>query len=136
MKVKQAMTPHPSAIQAGATLAEAAEEMQRRHARSLPVAEGDRLMGIITQRDLVFAAEGAETPEEAPRVRDAVRSEVAVCHEDDSLEQTLALMAPGGIRRMLVLDARGKVVGILSMNGLGKLGEESAEELGAEDAEA
>lgn len=134
MKVKDAMIRHPSALQASATLAEAAEQMQRRKVRALPVAEGERLMGIITQRDLVFAAEGSGSPEEAPRVGDAVRSEVAACHEDDDLDETLALMSPGGIRRMLVLDPGGKVSGILSLHQLGQpAGEELPEdELGAE----
>jgi CBS domain-containing protein len=133
MKVKEVMTPHPSAIQASASLADAAEEMRRRNSRSLPVAEGERLVGIISQRDLVFAAEGTDNPEQAPHVSDAVRSEVAVCNEEDDLDQTLALMAPGGIRRMLVLNADGKLTGILSLNQLGEPGEELAdEEMGME----
>jgi len=136
MKVKDAMIRHPGPIQASATLAEAVDEMQRRNARSLPVAEGDRLVGIITQRDLVFAAEGSDSPEDAPRVADAVRSEVAIASEDDDLDKTLAMMTPGGIRRMLVIDAAGKVTGILSITQLGHAdGQEPAEEedeLGAE----
>jgi len=119
MKVKDAMIRHPGPIQANATLSEAVAEMQRRKTRSLPVANGERLLGIITQRDLIFAAEGSDSPEEAPRVEDAVRSEVAIASEDDELDKTLALMMPGGIRRMLVINASGKVTGILSINQLG-----------------
>jgi CBS domain-containing protein len=107
----QMIPPHGS-------LQEAAELMKGLDVGSLLVGEGDRLAGIITDRDIAVraVAEGQDCWE--GKVRDAMSMDVACCGEDDDIDAARQLMQEHQIRRLPVLDHDQHLVGIVSLGDL------------------
>jgi CBS domain-containing protein len=116
MQVKDIMTPQHEALQASATLLEAAKEMDRRGVSALPIAEGDRLVGILSERDLVLGAVADEDDPKEYRVADVLRPETPWCREHDDLSEVVARMVGDGFRRILVLGEGERLVGVLSLD--------------------
>jgi CBS domain-containing protein len=84
----------------------------------LPVGENDRLVGMITDRDI--AVRGVATgmiPQES-LVRDVMTSEVHWCNQSDTVEAALAQMGSEQVRRLAVFDADKRIVGIVSLGDL------------------
>jgi CBS domain-containing protein len=99
------------------SIREAACLMAEIDAGSLPVGEGDRLVGMITDRDIAVRAVAAgQTPE--TRVRDVMSKEVLYCFEDEDLDDVARNMSNVKVRRLPVLDRDKRLVGILSMGDL------------------
>lgn len=105
-----------------ATLKEAAEAMARLDIGLLPVAEGDRLVGMISDRDIavrgVAAGMSAETP-----VRAIMSADVKYCFEDEDVVGVLANMGDIQVRRLPVLDREKRLVGIVSLGDLATNGD-------------
>ncbi|HVY02771.1 MAG TPA: CBS domain-containing protein [Caulobacterales bacterium] len=114
MKVKDAMTEDVCTISPQSTLREAARCLSERDAGILPVEENDRLVGMITDRDIVIRAvaegRGPETP-----VRDVMSQEVLYCRDDDDIEDVARNMADIQVRRLPVIDRDKRLVGIVSL---------------------
>lgn len=115
MQIKEIMTRDIEMVSSNTNLAEAAKKMKDFNIGSLPVWEGDDLVGIITDRDLVVRgiAEGGDPA--SKRVSDAMTTEVFYCFEDDEIHEAANLMEEKCIRRLLVLNSEGAPVGIVSM---------------------
>jgi CBS domain-containing protein len=73
-----------------------------------------RLVGIVTDRDIVVKIFAEDTPLDKATVSDAMTSNPASCRADDDVEQALALMAERQVRRMPVVDASGRLLGIIA----------------------
>jgi CBS domain-containing protein len=118
MQVKDVMTRDVQMIQPHSSLQEAAELMKRLDVGSLLVGDGDRLEGIITDRDIAVraVAEGQDCWE--GKVRDAMSMDVAFCGEDDEIDAARQLMQERQIRRLPVLDKSENLVGIVSLGDL------------------
>jgi CBS domain-containing protein len=91
----------------------------------LPVAENDRLVGAITDRDIVLRviAEGKD-PNDC-MVRDVMTHEVSWCYDDQTTDEVARLMKDKDIRRVLVLNREKRLVGVIS---IGDLAQASGEE--------
>jgi CBS domain-containing protein len=115
MKIKEIMTTNVEVIHPDARLVEAAQKMKSLDVGSLPVCDGDRLKGIITDRDITIraVAEG-EDPNEIT-VQDVMTPEVFYCYEDQEVEEAAELMAQKQIRRLPVLNQHKRMVGILAL---------------------
>jgi len=117
MRVSEAMTPDVCIASPEQSIAEAARIMAEIDAGVLPVAENDRLIGMITDRDIairaVAAGKGAETP-----VREVMSREVKYCFEDQDTEDVAENMAEIKVRRLPVLNRGKRLVGILSLGDL------------------
>ena len=126
MRVKELMTMNVECTPPDAKLHVAAEKMKVLDVGSLPVCENDRLIGMITDRDIVVRAiaEGRNPAEVA--VRDVMTCETTYCHEDDDIEHAAQLMKEEQIRRLVVLNRQKRLVGIVS---LGDLAIESGDDL-------
>lgn len=117
MKVSECMTRNVSLADPAMTLREAAQLMARRDAGALPVGENDRLIGMITDRDIaVRAVAHGKGPDAA--VRDVMSRDVRWCYEDDRIDDVLESMAHEQIRRMPVLSRDKRLVGIVSIGDL------------------
>jgi CBS domain-containing protein len=117
MKISECMTRDVRLANPDMTLREAARWMGKYDAGVLPVGENDRLVGILTDRDIAIRgiAEG-KGPDS--RVRDAMSSDVRWCFEDDDVDEALQRMADEQIRRMPVLSREKRLVGIVSLGDL------------------
>lgn len=98
-----------------ATLAEAATKMVARGVGAVLVVEGDRLAGILTERDILRAVGTAHAPTE--RVGEWMTRYPETIEPDDTTEHAAVLMLHGGYRHLPVVDS-GRLVGILSIRDL------------------
>lgn len=118
MQVFEAMTPDVVRVAPDVTLMEAARAMKDLDIGPLPVCEGDRLLGMVTDRDITVraTAEGRD-PRETP-VSDIMTMDVVCCHEADDIRSAAKLMQDAQLRRLLVVNDDGKLVGIVSLGDL------------------
>lgn len=117
MQVKDAMTADVRLIDPDHTLAEAARAMSEIDAGILPVREEDRLVGIITDRDIAVRGIAAGMGPDA-KVREVMSHDVKFCYEDDDVEDVSRNMANIQLRRLPVLTRDRRLVGILSIGDI------------------
>jgi CBS domain-containing protein len=130
MKVSEAMSRDVRITSPDQTIREAAHLMGEIDAGVLPVGENDRLVGMLTDRDIAIRAvaqgRGPDT-----RVRDVMSAEIKYCYEDQTLEEICRNMGELQVRRLPVLSREKRLVGILSLGDLAARGQtrESGEAL-------
>jgi CBS domain-containing protein len=118
MQLKEIMTRGIDVIPPEATLKEAAEKMKNLDVGPLPVCDGERLVGMLTDRDITVRAVAAGRDPSTTKVRDAMTPEVVYCFEDQSVEEAAKLMEEKQIRRLPVLNRNKWLVGIVSLGDL------------------
>jgi CBS domain-containing protein len=117
MKVSEAMTGDVRLVEPIQTIREAARLMAEMDAGILPVREGDRLVGMITDRDIaVRAVAQGKGPETS--IREVMSDEVKYCFEDEDTDAVERKMADIQVRRLPVLNRDKRLVGILSLGDL------------------
>src|SRR5262245_18464773 len=121
MNVAQLVTRSVQTVSAENMLDEAAEKMWRADIGCLPVVNGDaRPIGFITDRDIGMAAYTQGTPLRAIQVATAMSKEVFSCVDSDSLIEAEETMRSRNVRRLPVVNAQGKLIGIISLNDLAR----------------
>jgi len=118
VRVKEIMTRGAELIHPEATLREAAQRMKRLDVGSLPVCENDRLIGMVTDRDITLRATAEGLPPGLGRVRDVMTFKVVCCLEDDLVSNAARLMEEQQVRRLMVLDHDMRLAGMLSLSDL------------------
>lgn len=106
-----------------------AAQMQKHGVGFLPVMDGDRIVGTVTDRDLVLSVLPEIETMTGKTAADIMNKDVLSCHESDSVEVAAALMGDHQIRRIPVLDNRGRLSGVLS---IGDIAENVSEQLAGE----
>jgi CBS domain-containing protein len=114
MRVSDAMTANVKIASPQQTIAEAARTMAELDAGALPVGDGDRLVGMITDRDIAIRAIAADKGPQT-LVKDVMSKEVLYCFADQNLDEVVQNMADTKVRRMPVLNRDKRLVGILSL---------------------
>jgi CBS domain-containing protein len=125
MKIRDVMTPAVRTIEPMATIREAAQMMAEIDAGVLPVAENDRLVGMITDRDIAVRAIAAGRNADTC-VRDTMSPEIKYCYEDDDVDEICENLADQQLRRLPVVDRDKNLVGIVSLSDLAKRGDSDA----------
>jgi CBS domain-containing protein len=119
MKVQDIMTTAPETCRPTTNLASAVERLWRADCGVLPVVdEGGMLVGIITDRDICIAIGTRNRPASTILVEGVMTRSVETCQADDDVNVALGRMKDRRVRRLPVLDDRGKLVGILSLNDI------------------
>lgn len=118
MKISDVMTPDVEVIGPDDTLRTAAQMMADIDAGTLPVCDGERLVGMVTDRDITVRAVAAGCDPEATPVRNVMSEEPRYCFEDDDVEEVSKKMASWHVRRLPVLDRDKRLVGIVSLGDL------------------
>ena len=116
MLARDVMTRSVATCRADQTASEAARAMWDRDCGVVPVLEGGRLRGVVTDRDLLMAAQIQGTDLRELKLSAMVQSPAATCREEDSVESVLDVMAARQIRRVPVVDREDRLVGIVSLN--------------------
>lgn len=117
MKVSEAMTREVRIAHPGQTIREAAAMMADIDAGALPVSDDDRLVGMITDRDIAVRAV-AKGMGPTAQVRDVMTSEVKYCFDDEDTADVLANLGEQQLRRLPVVNREKRLVGILSLGDL------------------
>lgn len=132
MQVKSVMSQSAEWVQPSLQLREAAKRMRDQDIGILPIGEDDRLVGMVTDRDIVIRALPNGKDIEAMTVRDAMTDKVLYCYEDDDVEEVAENMGKNKVRRLPVLNRKKRLVGMVSIGDIAKKGEqdEAGEALG------
>ena len=119
MKVSDVMTENVQTVRPDQRVQEAASFMLSADAGSIPVAEGDRLVGMITDRDIavrgIAKGYGPDTP-----VRELMSSDVICARADDDIEDAANRMSEAQVRRLPVVDQDERLCGIVSLGDLSR----------------
>lgn len=127
MQVADAMTRHVQTITPDQSIVDAARMMAEADIGSLPVAENDRLVGMLTDRDIVIRGLARGKAADAA-IRDVMSSEIKYCYEDDELESVAQNMGDLQIRRLPVVNHDKRLVGIVTLGDLAGTDEGAASE--------
>jgi CBS domain-containing protein len=118
MQVSEIMTSNPVVLGPDTMLREAAQKMRDLDSGVMPVGESDRLVGMLTDRDItVRATADGKDPNNTP-VRDVMSADVIYCFADDDVELAARKMEEHQIRRLIVLNRDKRLVGIASLGDL------------------
>jgi CBS domain-containing protein len=113
-KISELMTSDPRTVTADSTVAEAARLMRDEDAGIIPITEGERLVGVVTDRDIAVkvAAEGKDA--QSTKVSEIAANNLVTIDPQQDLDEALRLMAQHQVRRLPVVKEDGKLVGILA----------------------
>jgi CBS domain-containing protein len=120
MKLVDVMTREVRFVSPEDSLHEAARSMAEGGVGALPVCDGGRLVGMVTDRDIVVRSVARGEEPRVVRVADAMTYDVECCSEDASLDEVGRRMAERQVRRIVVLDGGKNIVGIVSLGDLAR----------------
>jgi CBS domain-containing protein len=119
MLVKEIMTHNVEVVSPGDTLEQAAKRMEELNVGPLPVCEGNRLVGVLTDRDITVRATAAGCDPKSTLVCDVMSQENLVCcFEDQDVQDVARLMKEKQVRRIPVMSRANHLVGIVSLGDL------------------
>jgi len=118
MLLKDVMTRNVEEIPPQMTLKDAAARMKSLDVGALPVCENNKLVGMITDRDIATRAVAEGRDPKTTRASDAMTSGVVYCYEDEDTRQAAKIMQEKQIRRLVVFDRNQRAVGIVSLGDI------------------
>jgi CBS domain-containing protein len=118
MKISEVMTRQVRVIGPGRSIREAAKLMDELNVGVLPVCDGQRLLGIITDRDITVRATAVGKDPDAVPVREIMTEDVRWCFEEEAVEDVAHMMGDVQIRRIPVVDRNKHLVGIVALGDL------------------
>lgn len=118
MKVRDAMHPGCEWVSPDTKVSEIARKMFQNDIGAMPVGENDKLIGMVTDRDICCkgVADGLDISEMT--ARDVMTSGIVWCHDDDDLEAAADMMESRQIRRLPVIDSNKRMIGMLSLGDI------------------
>jgi CBS domain-containing protein len=122
--IKDVMTSNPCSIDAEKSVAYAAKMMREEDVGLAPIVEGDKLIGMLTDRDIAIrvVAEG-RNPDQV-KVADVASKQVVTIDPQQDLDEALRIMAKHQVRRLAVLEADGKLVGVVAQADIAREGDD------------
>jgi CBS domain-containing protein len=114
-RVAEVMTRGVRTMTPNETIRQAAQAMEELDIGAIPVCDGDRILGMVTDRDLVVRGIAQGRPADQTPIRDVMTSDVCWVYEDQSVDEANLQMAGKQIRRMPVVDRDKHLVGMLSL---------------------
>ncbi len=126
MNVAEVMTARVSWVGPDTTLTEIARRMRAEDIGSVPVAQSERLVGMVTDRDIVLraVADGGDVGRRT--AREVMSDGILYCFEDDSVESVLKNMGDNQVRRLPVMSREKRLVGVVSLGDLSRAVERKA----------
>jgi CBS domain-containing protein len=112
--IRDVMTPNPSTLSADSSVAEAARLMKQEDVGVIPVVEGERLVGTVTDRDITtrVVAEGKDPS--SVSMREIASTDLVTIDPQQNVAEALRLMADHQVRRLPVVEEDGRLVGIVA----------------------
>lgn len=118
MKLREVMTKDPVYIKPDTTLQEAASKMRELDVGLLPVGDGVKLRGMLTDRDITIRAAAEGLDPKSTRVEDVMTKEVLYAFEDQDIEDAVHSMEEKQVRRLIILDRDKNMTGIVALADL------------------
>lgn len=118
-KIRDIMSHDVEVVHPDDSLQEAAKKMRSRDVGFLPVCDGQRLVGALSDRDITIGAVADGKDPKKTKVKDFAKSEVCWCFDDQDVEDAAKMMKDKEVRRIMVVDRLGKqLVGVVSVGDL------------------
>ena len=125
MKLKDIMTREVEIVHPDQSLKEAAQKMRVRDIGFLPVCDGDRVLGVVTDRDLILRATADGADPQTRIGQQYVTTPAVYCFDDEDVEAAAKLMEEHQIRRLIVLNRdNDRLVGVISLGDIATRGKE------------
>ena len=118
MIVKEIMSTQVQRIPQGALIQDAAQQMKTLNVGMIPVYDGDRLVGTLTDRDLAVNAVAAKRDPGSTKISEVMSPGVTYCFEDQQVSEAARIMSEKKIRRLVVLNRAKRLVGVVSLGDL------------------
>ncbi len=122
--IRELMTPNPSTVTGDQPVVEAARLMRDDDVGILPIVDGDRLVGTITDRDVAVRVVADGRDPQSTMVREVASTDLVTIDPQQELPEALRLMAEHQVRRLPVVEEDGRLVGILSQADVATTGDE------------
>ena len=122
MKVKEVMHRGVTWVDPNTSIRHIAQMMRDGDIGSVPVGENDRLVGIVTDRDIICRGIADGTVCSALTARDVMSKPIIYCRADDELEYALRIMEKNKIRRLPVIDENKRLAGMLALGDISEIG--------------
>jgi CBS domain-containing protein len=113
-KITELMSPNPCAIEANKPVAYAARMMKDEDVGLAPIVEGDRLVGTLTDRDIVTRVVAMGMDPQSVTVREVASTDLVTVDPEQDLGEALRLMASNQVRRLPVVEEDGRLVGVVA----------------------
>jgi CBS domain-containing protein len=123
--IRDVMTTNPKAIETSTPIAEAARSMKTENVGSLPIVEGDRLVGMLTDRDIVVRGIAESKDVSSATAGEIASRDVVSVDPQQSLDEALRLMGEHQIRRLPVTEEDGRLVGIVAQADIAREGKDA-----------
>jgi CBS domain-containing protein len=125
MKVKEIMTKEVEVVHTDDSLKDAAKKMRVRDIGFLPVSEGDQVLGVVTDRDLILRATAEGENPNTHIGKEFMTTPVVYCFDDQDVEEAAKLMEEHQIRRLIVLGRDdNRLAGVVSLGDIATRGKE------------
>jgi CBS domain-containing protein len=115
MELRNIMTRNVEVVNGNASLKEAAAKMRKLDVGLIPVCDGDRLKGLLTDRDITIRATANGRDPSKTKVNEVMSTDIAYCLEDQAVDEAVILMEARQIRRLPILNQDKQLVGIVSL---------------------
>jgi CBS domain-containing protein len=122
--VRDLMTSNPQTVEPDAPVAEAAKLMKQEDVGIVPVVEGDRLVGTLTDRDIAVRVVAEGKDPQSTKVSEIASSDLVTIDPQQDLDEALRLMAQHQVRRLPVVEEDGKLVGIVAQADVARQGKD------------
>lgn len=119
MQARDRMLATTEVVHLDQNLRDARARLERFRLPALPVVDNDEIVGLITAEAIEETAAASENPLDDIAVRDHMSAEIAFCYGDESIERARAIMQDGGHDRLLVLDRKRQLCGLLAAEDVG-----------------
>jgi CBS domain-containing protein len=124
MKVKEVMHRGVTWVEPNTSVREIAQMMRDGDIGSVPIGENDRLVGIVTDRDIICRGIADSADCNGLTARDVMSKPIIYCRTDDELEYALRIMEKNKIRRLPVIDENKRLAGMLALGDISEIGGE------------
>lgn len=123
MRINEIMSRDVEVARPQDTIQDVARKMREIDSGAIPVCDGDKVQGVITDRDIVIRAVSEARSFDTP-VTDVMTPDVEYCYEDDDIAAAADKMAELQVRRLIVLDRDQRLVGIVSLGDIAQQGKD------------
>jgi CBS domain-containing protein len=124
-KIRDLMTTNPATVSPDDPVIEAARIMRDEDVGIVPILEGDRLFGTVTDRDITIRVVAEGTNAQSTPVREIASTQLVTIDPGQDLEEALRLMAKHQVRRLPIVEEDGRLVGIVAQADIARAGEDA-----------
>jgi CBS domain-containing protein len=123
--VHELMSSNPRTVSSDQTIVDAARLMRDENVGLVPVVDGDRLVGTVTDRDIAIRVVAEQQDAASTRVQEIASTDLVTVDPQQGLDEALRLMAQHQVRRLPVVEEDGKLVGIVAQADVARAGSDS-----------